>query len=285
MPPPSPTVASWELSSRLRERRIELGVDVATITQRLGFTRNYWSAIENERRTLTEEKLAALLDLMEYGDDERAELLGLRETARQRGWWAGYSGLFDAELQRVFGLEYGAQAIRTYENLLVPGLLQTPQYARALMEADISVRPVEVDQRVAVRLKRQERLDGPDPLHLTAVISQAALLQEIGGHEVRRAQLRHLAASLRAHPDTIELRVIPFTAPACAVFGASTFHLFDYASPRLPTLAWQETVTAGRVLDDDAQVRDVLFFLTDGLRQSLDAEASVLMVENYAEES
>jgi transcriptional regulator with XRE-family HTH domain len=284
MAPPSPVVASWELALRLRQRRREVGVDVATIAARLGFSRNYWSAVENERSTLTVEKLTVLMDLLECGDEERAELLELREAARQRGWWSAYSALFDTELQRFHGLEHGAQSVRTYESLIMPGLLQTPDYARALMEADVSVRPVEIDQRVQARLRRQQRLDGPDPLLLTAVISQAALLQQIGGRGVLREQLRHLADAVRAHPGTIDLRVIPFTAPSCGVFGASTFYILDFASARLPSLAWQETVTARGILDADMQVRELLFTYTDALRNSLSVEDSLRMVEDYAEE-
>ncbi len=278
MPPPSPTVASWELGLRLRQRRVQLGVEVKTITDRLGFSRNYWSAVENKRKILAAEQLQRVLDLLEYDDEERAELTVLREAARQRGWWSAYSALFSDELLRLYGLEHGAQSIRTYDNLLIPGLLQTADYARALMVADISVRPVEVDQRVAVRLRRQERLSGDDPLQLTAVISQAALLQQIGGPRVLREQLLHLAAVVAEHPDTIELRVIPFTTPACGVFGASTFYLIDFASARLPTLAWLETVTASGALDEDTQVRELHFTYAEALQHSLSTEDSLRLV-------
>ena len=281
--PSSPTVASWELSLRLRERRIELGVDVSTITARLGFTRNYWSAVENERRSLTEEKLDLLLDLLEYDDAERAELFELRERSRGRGWWTAYSALYGEELQRFHGLEHGAQSIRSYEGI-IPGLLQTPEYTRALLEAGVSMRPVEIDQRVEVRMRRQQRLTGPDPLHLTVVLGQAALLQQVGGREVLRAQLRHLAGMMRAHPDTVQIRVLPFTARACSLLGASTFHLIDFASARLPTLAWQEAITVRRILERPDQVRDVVFSWSDARRLALSAEESVRMVEGYAEE-
>jgi len=281
--PSSPTVASWELSLRLRERRIELGVDVATITARLGFTRNYWSAVENERRSLTEEKLDLLLDLLEYDDAERAELFELRERSRGRGWWTAYAALYGEEMQRYHGLEHGAQSIRSYE-CIVPGLLQTPEYTRALMEASIHMRPIDIDQRVEVRQRRQERLTGEDPLHLTVVLGQAALLQQIGGREVFRAQLVHLAAMLRAHPKTIQVRVLPFTSPGCSLIGASTLYLIDFASARLPTLAWLEAVTLRRIVDRPEQVRDVLFSWSDALRLTLSAEDSVRMIEDYAEE-
>ncbi|MGH3566591.1 MAG: Scr1 family TA system antitoxin-like transcriptional regulator [Pseudonocardia sp.] len=284
MPSPSPTVASWELSLRLRQRREQLGIEVKTITDHLGFTRNYWSAVENERKILSAEKLQRVLDLLEYDDEERTELTELRESAKQRGWWSGYSALFDDELLRYYGLEHGARSIRTYESLLIPGLLQTADYARALMAVDISVRLVEIDQRLAVRMRRQERLTGNDPLQLTAVISQAALLQQIGGSQVLREQLLHLAAVLADHPDTIALRVIPFTAPACGMFGASTFHLIDFASARLPTLGWQETVTARGILDEDTQVRELHFTYADALQQSLSVEDSLQLMNERAEE-
>jgi transcriptional regulator with XRE-family HTH domain len=283
MPPASAVVAGWELSLRLRDRREQLGVEVKTITDELGFSRNYWSAIENERKILAADKLAQVLDVLEFDEDEKAELTELREAARRRGWWSRYSGLFSDELQRYFGLEHGAQTIRTYESLLIPGLLQTPDYASALMAADISVRPAEVEQRVAVRMRRQERLLGADPLHLVAVVSQAALMQQIGGRDVLRDQLRYVAEVAEAHPETIELRAIPFEAPACGVFGASTFHLIDFESPRLPTLAWQETVTAYGVISNDTQVRELHFSHTEALQRSLSREDSLRLVRQYAE--
>ncbi|WP_231974312.1 Scr1 family TA system antitoxin-like transcriptional regulator [Pseudonocardia sp. HH130630-07] len=276
-------MASWELSLRLRERRIELGVDVATITGALGFTRNYWSAVENERRILSEEKLGLLIDLLEFDTHEQGELYALREQSRGRGWWTAYSALYGEETHRFHGLEYGAQSIRSYEGL-VPGLLQTPEYTRALMEASIHLRPVEVDQRIEVRRRRQERLTGEDPLHLTVILGEAALLQQVGGREVFRAQLQYLAEMARAHPKTIQIRVLTFNSPGCSLIGASTFHLIDFASSRLPTLVWQEAITVRQILDQPGQVRDVVFAWADALRLTLSAEESVRMVEGYAEE-
>jgi hypothetical protein len=284
MPPPSPTVATWELVLRQRQRRDELGLDVKTVYETLGFSRNYWSAVENERKVLSEEKLTMLVDLLEFDPEERRELLELREAAKQRGWWARYTGLFSDELRRFFGLEHGAQSIRTYDSLLISGLLQTEDYARAIMSADIAVRQVEVDQRVGVRLRRQERLGGDDPLHLTAVISQAALLQQIGGPAVLRGQLEHLATMIEDHPDNLEVRVIPFTATACGLFGAATFHLIDFASPRLPTLAWQETVTAAGIIDAPIQVRDLSLTYGEALRRTLDAQDSLSLIRRCAKE-
>jgi transcriptional regulator with XRE-family HTH domain len=284
MAPPSPTVASWELGLRLRQRRMQLGVDVKTITDALGFTRNYWSAIENDRKVLSAAKLADLLSILEFDDDERRELLDLREAAKQRGWWSAYSGLFSEDLMRMFGLEHGATSLHTYESLLIPGLLQTENYARALMTADPTVRPVEVDQRVHVRMQRQRRLEGDDPLSLTAIISQAALTQQIGGPAVLREQLKHLATTVQTHRASVNLHVIPFTATSCSLFGASTCYLFGFGSPRLPALAYQETVTATGIIDGEKELRDLSRAFADALAGTLSTEDSLDLINQCARE-
>lgn len=283
MPPVSPTVARWELGLRLRQRRKHLGTDVATITAHLGFSRNYWSAIENERKILSEEKLRLLLDLYEFDSEEQQELFTLRETAKQRGWWSRYSGLFGEELLRVFGLECGACGVRTYESQLIPGLLQTEDYARALVASDLAnIRQVEVEQRVAVRMRRQERVGGDDPLRLTAVISEAALLQQVGGAEVLRKQLERVTDVIERSPETVQVHVLPFTATVGSVLGASTFHVFDFASAELPSLAWQETVTSQSVIENESQVRDLSTTHAQAVTQGLDRQQSLELIRRYA---
>jgi len=282
--PTSPMVANWELALRIRERRDELGIDVKTITENLGFTRNYWSAVENERKLLSAESLSKLFELLEFDTEERQELSDLRDLARQRGWWTRYSRLFDRELQRLFGLEAGAEGVRGYENLLIPGLLQTADYARALMTPDVTVRKVEVDQRVEVRLRRQERLYGDNPLNLSVIISEAALLQQIGGRAVLRHQLEQLAETIEENSKTINLRVIPFTATSCGLFGASTVHLIDFDSPMLPTLVWQETVTTWGIIDDANQVRDITSAYDEALKRALSTQDTLKKIRRRIKE-
>ncbi len=284
MAPPSPTVASWELALRLRQRRDELGMDVPAITALLGFSRNYWSAVENERKILAVDKLKLVLNGFEFDEEEQRELLEVREAAKLRGWWARYTALFTEETLRLYGLEHGAQAIRTYDSLLFPGLLQTEDYARALMTAEITtIRQVEVAQRVEVRMRRQQRITGEDPLHLTAIVSQAALMQQIGGPQVLRDQLAHLVRMIDEHPH-VDLRVIPFAATGCGAFGASTFHLIDFASTRLPTLVWQEIVTTGGIIDDETQVRDMSLTYAEALGRTLSRQDSADLINQRIRE-
>jgi transcriptional regulator with XRE-family HTH domain len=281
--PKSSVVASWELALRLRRRRIEK-IDIPTLTRKMGFTRNYWSAVENDRKVLSEESLAKIFELLEFDHEERQELLELRETAKRREWWTQYTGLLSAEIQRLYGLEYGATSMRTYENLLMPGLLQTADYARAIMTADVTVRQVDIEELIKIRLQRQERLTDADPLVLTAVISQAALMQEIGGALVLRRQLEHLARIAEEHAGTIFLRVVPFTAISCPLIGSATTHVIDFASPKLPSLAWQETVTTYGVIDDPVQVRDIDTAYSETLAIALSPQESLEMIHSRIEE-
>lgn len=267
MSSPSPVVAGWELVVRLRKRREQLRLTTNDITAQLKFTRNYWSAIENERKLIPANTLRDICKLFKFSPEERGQLLALREEAKKNGWWDEYSSLFDGGVQRLHGLEHGAQRFRSYESLLVPGLLQTEDYARAIIAADKTIRQVEVQQRVDVRLIRQQRLGGDNPLKLEVIISEAALRQQIGGADVLRGQLDHLL-EIVDRPN-IEIRVIPFTATACDIFGSGTLHLLDFQSSWLPSVAWVESVTARSVITDANQVRDITMAFNEAHKRSL----------------
>jgi transcriptional regulator with XRE-family HTH domain len=277
-------VANWELVLRIRQRREQLGVSVNDITSALGFTRNYWSAIENERKIIPESTLRNLFEILDLGDEDRQQLLELREAAKESGWWSKYSALFDNDIQRLLGLEQGAQQIRGYDSLLVPGLLQTADYSRAIMHSDGTVRPVEVEQRVEARKRRQERLLDDDPLQLKVIISEAGLRQQIGGADVLRGQLGHLLAVIEEHEDNIEVRVLPFTASACALFGSGTLQLMDFPSPRLPRVAWHETVSTWGVITEANQVRDITMAFNEAFERTLDRRDTKKTIDRYRKE-
>ncbi|MFI9507499.1 Scr1 family TA system antitoxin-like transcriptional regulator [Nocardia sp. NPDC052566] len=277
MAPVSPTVARWELVLRLRELREQRGFDSATFAKRVGFTPANWSHVEKGRRVLTTNTIGPVLELLEVDAEERTELLTLLEASKLRGWWAKSSALIGPELQRLYGMELGAHSIRSYDSLVVPGLLQTEDYARALISADVMIRPVQVDQLVAIRMRRQERLRGPDPVEITAVIGEAALLQQTGGPKVLRGQLEHLATMIE-ELDHVEVRVIPFRAQAGATLGGSSFHLIDIEGEQLPTFAWAESAVFGGAVEDPEQVRDLSFAYVRALEQSLSREESLTLI-------
>ncbi|WP_280233845.1 DUF5753 domain-containing protein [Nocardia cyriacigeorgica] len=284
MAPNSPTVASWELMLRIREQAKASGVKAGVIHKALDISAAYWSQVSNARGVLTDDKLRHLVELLEFESDERDELFTLRTLAKGRGWWAEYSALFDADLMRFYGLEAGAQSIRSFESGVIPGLLQSEDYIRALMSAIVATgRPTEAEQRVRARLHRQRRLDDDDPLRLSVVVGEAALMQQVGGPDVLREQLRHLLALVDKYPDTLDLRVIPFDAKgSTAGLNAATFHLLDFASVRLPTIGWIETAIYGEIADDPKRV-DALEYLYNQVKAAaLDQSESSRLIDRTA---
>jgi transcriptional regulator with XRE-family HTH domain len=280
MAPPSSTVATWELATRLRARRQELGVEVATISEQLGFTRNYWSAVENGRTVLAEDKLQAVVALLRIGGDQADELYQLREISKLRGWWQ--EPHIRDELALLLGLEHGAERVRSYEGLLVTGLLQTDEYARAVMLPHISLRPVDVERQVAIRIRRQERLTGDLPLHLTAVMNEATLRQHVGEPGILERQLRHIVSLAESRADTVDVRVLLFSAPPSGVTGAATFYLLDFDSPHLPTVAWQETMHVIGLTDNEDEVHTLELAYERALELALSRDDSLTLIEEVA---
>ena len=275
----SPIVARWELSLRLSRRRKELGLGVPAVTAALEFSRNYWSAIENDRTVISEEKLKLLFDVFRFNATEQEELLQLRRDIRQRGWWDDYPQI-DHETRRFFGLEDGAKKIRAYESNLIPGLLQVPEYALAFLESDPAFSPLEAKRRVDTRVHRQRLLSDSDPLTFTALLSEAALLQQVGGAEVQRQQLQHLIDLLQADHPSLEIRIVPFEATPGIVANASTLLLFDFGSPHLPDMVWQETIIPSEVfLSGGPEFERLGVSWDDGLAASLSTEDSAELIE------
>ncbi|WP_063010411.1 Scr1 family TA system antitoxin-like transcriptional regulator [Nocardia nova] len=284
MAPTSPVVARWELSYRTRKRKDELGITGPQIAKALEFSPTYWPKVERDQRILKEDKLIELLQFLGFGEDEQADLVEARRLAGQRGWWSEYEGLFSEQQLRLFGMEYGAEEISTVESVLIPGLLQTEEYARALITGDTAfIRQIEVQQRVEARLKRQERLTGEDPLRLNVVVSEAALRQQTGGPEVLGNQLRHLVSMIEQNHDTIDFRVLPFTSTVGAIRGCSTFHILDFARPLLPTLGWSEVPAHDELVEDQQRIRNMTIVFGHLQKESLSREDSLELISKIVE--
>ena len=279
----SPVVARWELARRLSSRRKELGIDVKTITDALGFTRNYWSAVENDRTLIADDKLRMLIDLLQFGEDEGEELLQLRTDARQRGWWEDYPA-FDEELQRFLGLEHGAARIREYQGLLIPGLLQTPAHARCIIESDPVISPAQVDEALEIRERRQRRLLDTDLLHYSAIISEAALLQRVGNLPVHLDQLQHILSLIDRHKERVEVRILPFSRAPGFIIHSTSLSFFEFDRPHLPPIAFQEAIQSIGITEEHSpDFRRLELAWRDGLRQSLNRSDSVeLIVDRMA---
>ncbi|WP_405160788.1 helix-turn-helix domain-containing protein [Nocardia sp. NBC_01499] len=282
--PNSPTVARWELAIRLRQQLELLGIKVPALCKVVGFTPAYWSHVMTGRSVFTEEKLEQLLDHLEFSDADRSELRDLRAAAKEPGRWAPYSALFGDELMRLYGLEHGAHSLRVHEAVLVPAMLQAPDYMRALMRSPYGVRStVEADQYIEARLMRQERLTGPQPLHLTAMLTEAVLLQSPWGPQVQLAQLRHIQSLIEQFSETIDVRVIPLSEPECIALSGNVY-LIDFESSRLPTVAWYENALFGQVVEDPVQVRNLSFVYNNVLAAVPSREESLAFIDRTVRE-
>jgi transcriptional regulator with XRE-family HTH domain len=285
MAPTSSVVAAWDLGRRLKEKRELLGLKGKDVETKIRLAPSYLSAVEKGKQQLSEEKLTDLANLLEFDQPTLTELLHLRSQALNRGWWIKFSALFSDELLRFFGFEHGAESIRTYSSGLVYGLLQTERYARTVIETGApNVRLAEVDRRVEARMMRKDLLDGPTPLRLHVVMSEAALRQQIGGPEVLHEQLRHLAKLMNQHPDAVDISIVPFTATGHHAMGGSNFHILAFPGGTLPTLVWQETVTSTQFIDDHQMVREYALAHAAATANALDRKASLAMINRLARE-
>ena len=212
--PDSAVVARLELAERMREYREASGETARVISSRLGFSPNYLSALEHGREVLSADKLSELGEVYELSSDELEQVASLIATSKIVGWWeqSPFGELASDEIKMLCGLEQGATSALVFEGTIVTGLLQTEAYAEALIAADALNSRATIRNRVALRIKRQERLRGVEPLNLTVIMSEAALMQQIGGKEVLRGQLEHLAQLIDSLADSLSVRIQSFEA-------------------------------------------------------------------------
>ncbi|NUT50145.1 MAG: helix-turn-helix transcriptional regulator [Saccharothrix sp.] len=247
--PISSTVQAWDLGLRLREHRERLGLTAAAVGKTTGIGGTNLSAIESGKRRLTAAKLGDLADAYSLPPHERAELEALRAQTERREWWYDDARLYSDEFLRLLGLEAGAGKVCEYAPDIVPGLLQTADYARAVMLAGTPyLRPVDVGPRLRTRLARQGRLAGEHPLKLDVVLGEAALRQWVGVPGVLRGQLAHLLDVLARRGDHVRIRVMPFMAGAHPLLG-SALKILSFHSTRLSDLLYQETAISGVIVD------------------------------------
>ena len=217
------TVLGRQLGDELRRHRERARMSTAQAAEALECTKGKISRIENGRASLRSPDLVALLTAYGVQDPSVRDRLGkLARTANRRrrgGWWNQYGSVLVDTYRDYVELEAIADSIRTFQAQLVPGLLQTAEYVRAVIDAsEESETAEEVEQFVQVRLARQERLAGENPLQLCAVLAEGLLLQEVGGAHVMREQLDHLSAM--SELPNITVQVLPFTRGAHAsMFG------------------------------------------------------------------
>ncbi|GAB3969847.1 helix-turn-helix transcriptional regulator [Actinoallomurus acanthiterrae] len=240
-----PTALRILLGSELRRLREKAGVTSVAAAKAIGGSESKISRMELGRSGFKEADVAILLSVYGITDaEERDQLLTLARRANQPGWWHSYGDVLPSWFQSYIGLEQAASRIRTYEPQFVPGLLQTEDYAAAVISLG-DFAPEEVDRRVALRATRQRKFrDGA--LRLWAVIDETALRRPVGGPEVLRGQLEYLMAAAK-HPG-LTLQVTPFAASAKHA-APGGFTIMRFADPQLPDVVYVEQLGNALYLD------------------------------------
>jgi hypothetical protein len=243
-----PTVLRILLGAQLRRLREARSVTRETAGWEIRASESKISRMELGRVGFKERDVADLLTLYGVTDpDERAALLSLARNANKPGWWHKYSDILPSWFQSYLGLESAATMIRSYEVQFVPGLLQTKEYARAVIMLGHGTAPAdEIERRVHLRMVRQDLLSRADPPQLWAVVDEAALRRPIGGVAVMRDQLQALIEAT-ALPN-VRLQVIPFHAGGHAAAGGA-YSILRFPDDELPDVVYVEQLTSAIYLD------------------------------------
>jgi transcriptional regulator with XRE-family HTH domain len=249
----SPIALRILLGAQLRQLREARGLTRAAAGYTIRASESKMSRLELGRVSFKERDIRDLLML--YGvenPDHRDELLALAKQANQPGWWHRYSDILPNWFEAYVGLEETATLIRTYEGHLVPGLLQTEDYARAVISAGLPSRSdEEVGRWLRLRMDRQDLLTRSDAPRLWAVVDEAALRRPVGGLEVMLAQLDRLIAATQL--PNVTLQVALFSAGAHAALG-QPFVILRFADPDLADMVYLEQLTSGLWVDKRDEV-------------------------------
>jgi Domain of unknown function (DUF5753)/Helix-turn-helix domain len=248
-----PTVLRIMLGTQLRQLREARSVSREDAGWEIRASESKISRMELGRVGFKERDVADLLTLYGVDDEqERAALLELARQANTPGWWHRYSDVLPSWFQSYLGLEAAAAVVRTYEVQFVPGLLQTRDYAHAVIKlshADASAE--EVERRVDLRMDRQRQFVASGTSELWAVVDEAALRRPVGGHAVMRAQLKSLVEATER--PNVRLQVLPFHTGGHAAAGGG-FVFLRFRDEELPDVVYLEHLTNALYLDKREEV-------------------------------
>lgn len=258
----APTVLRMILGRQLAELRTRAGLTYEQAAAAIGVSHSTIRRLEAAKvarlRLSDVEKL-----LQTYGVMDRLEidtfLKSVRE-ANKRGWWHTYRDVMPDWFAAYLSLEQAAFQIRAYEAQFVHGLLQTADYARALLSAGNPHAPAEAtERRVALRMQRQNLLSRASPPRLWVVMDETVLRWPVGGAVVMRAQIDHLIA-VNTLPH-VTVQIMPFTNGPHPAMRAGAFHLFRFQAPELPDVVYLNSLVGAVYLDKEQDVlvyREVL---------------------------
>jgi transcriptional regulator with XRE-family HTH domain len=233
-----PTVRLRRLGMELRALRETAGLNSQQAAEELGCSQSKISRVENGKSPVSTRDVRDLLSLYGVSDEEQRErLLGLARESRQRGWWAEFGAWLPSGFDTYAGMEAATASVRAYQAQLVHGLLQTEDYARAVLRAlRVEDTRETVEKLVEFRMARQAQLTrAENPLRLWVIFEEEVLKRPVGGLAIMQAQLQHILEA--AEEPTITIQVLPTARGAHAGLDGS-FSIFEFPDPGDPDVAY-----------------------------------------------
>jgi transcriptional regulator with XRE-family HTH domain len=276
----NPTLRARRLAVELMRRREASGLSREEAARRLEWSTSTIFRIETGRSRPQPGNVRVLLDLYGVTGSERDGLIQLAREARQPGWWHSFRDVLPNPYEVYIGLEGGAASIRNFEPVVVPGLLQTEDYARAMFKGGPrELERDEIERRVEVRLARQQILTRDDRPRLWAVIDEAVIHRLVGDPAVMRAQLGHLIDTAEQGRTTVQ--VVPYRAGAHAG-TTGPFVILDFPEPTDPAVVYVETLAGDIYLEERADVNRYTIAFDRLLAAALHPDDSVRLIQQVA---
>ena len=282
--PGSPTVRRLKLAAWLREIRENRGESGETVAAAVNWSPSKISRYERAKTGMPPREVQKLIDYYEVPEPERSQILQLANEAAQRGWWEDFSDILSDDYRQFIGLEHEASSIAIWHVSVIPGLLQTEEYARNIISSYSRVEPIApgiITRLVRVRMRRQQVLER-DGLELSIVLDESILRRRIGNEKLMYDQLQYLARE--ADRQNVTLQVFPLDAQH-TVLGES-FVIFGFgAEPEtmLRDVVSAEHLRSGYNLESERETylhRLALKMLAD---ESLDPASSKALILETAE--
>jgi transcriptional regulator with XRE-family HTH domain len=269
----SPTVRRRELGALLRALRSEKGWTAEQVASRLLISSSKVSRLETGQRGASARDIRDLCDLYEVGGEQRQHLMELANEGKQRAWWQPLGLPYSTYV----GLEAEAESISDYGVGNMPGLLQTPDYAREIVRAAVPKWvPEVVEQRVEGRIARQQHLFSEGAPRFDAVVDESVLHRVVGNPTIMRAQLERLLEL--ADLPHVTLRVVPYDAGALPS-GNNKFIILRFAQPIVPDVVFIEGLTGDLYLEEphDVEIYNTTFRTLTQLAAEPDITRDIIM--------
>ncbi|MBO7939078.1 MULTISPECIES: helix-turn-helix domain-containing protein [Streptomyces] len=277
----NPTVRRRRLGQELRRLRELKGMTAEEVAERLLVSQSKISRLENGRRSISQRDVRDLCGVYEVEDQRMVDsLMEMAKDSRQQGWWHAFG---DVPYSVYIGLETDAASLRVYDPQVVPGLLQTPQYAEALISGALpEAPPQDIDKRIQVRLRRQERIStGENPLRLWAVLDEAALRRRVGNRQVMIEQLEYLLEMSQLPHVTVQL--IPFTMGAHPGVSGQ-YAILEFPDAADSSVVYIEGVTSDLYLEKPQDVQKYSVMYEHLRAQALNADQTREFIQRAAKE-